>query len=96
MPSDILASHRLVTIAPRRWTAESFDEISTSSCFLALLAERVLPEMRALPDELPRLLDALLTPRRQTAGMIVSYARDTISHQQRDTTERTGPLQRSR
>jgi transposase len=39
---------------------------------LALFAERVRPEVRELPDDAARLLDALLTRRRQVSGMIVS------------------------
>jgi transposase len=39
---------------------------------LALFAERVRPEVRALPDDAARLLDALLTRRRQVSGMIVA------------------------
>jgi transposase len=39
---------------------------------LALFAERVRPEVRVLPDDAARLLDALLTRRRQVSGMIVS------------------------
>jgi transposase len=39
---------------------------------LALFAERVRPEVRALPDAAARLLDALLTRRRQVSGMIVA------------------------
>jgi transposase len=39
---------------------------------LALFAERVRPEVRALPDDASRLLDALLTRRRQISGMIVA------------------------
>jgi transposase len=39
---------------------------------LALFAERVRPEVRALPDDAARLLDALLTRRRQISGMIVA------------------------
>jgi transposase len=39
---------------------------------LALFAERVRPEVRVLPDEAARLLDALLTRRRQVSGMIVA------------------------
>jgi transposase len=39
---------------------------------LALFAERVRPEVRPLPDDAARLLDALLTRRRQISGMIVA------------------------
>ena len=39
---------------------------------LALFAERIRPSVRPLPDESARLLDALLTRRRQIAGMIVA------------------------
>jgi transposase len=39
---------------------------------LALFAERVRPEVRVLPDDAARLLDALLTRRRQISGMIVA------------------------
>jgi transposase len=39
---------------------------------LALFAERVRPELRVLPDDAARLLDALLTRRRQVSGMIVA------------------------
>jgi transposase len=39
---------------------------------LALFAERVRPEVRVLPDDAARLLDALLTRRRQVTGMIVA------------------------
>jgi transposase len=39
---------------------------------LALFAERIRPEVRALPDDAARLLDALLTRRRQISGMIVA------------------------
>jgi transposase len=39
---------------------------------LALFAERVRPDVRALPDDAARLLDALLTRRRQISGMIVA------------------------
>lgn len=39
---------------------------------LALFAERVRPEVRALPDDAARLLDALLTRRRQVTEMIVA------------------------
>jgi transposase len=39
---------------------------------LALFAERVRPEVRVLPDHEARLLDALLTRRRQVTGMIVA------------------------
>jgi transposase len=39
---------------------------------LALFAERVRPEVRVLPDDAARLLDALLTRRRQVSGMIVA------------------------
>jgi len=39
---------------------------------LALFAERVRPEVRPLPDDAARLLDALLTRRRQVCGMIVA------------------------
>jgi transposase len=39
---------------------------------LALFAERVRPELRLLPDESARLLDALLTRRRQIMDMIVA------------------------
>jgi transposase len=39
---------------------------------LALVGERVRPEVRPLPDDNARLLDALLTRRRQIAGMIVA------------------------
>jgi transposase len=39
---------------------------------LALFAECVRPEVRALPDDAARLLDALLTRRRQISGMIVA------------------------
>ena len=39
---------------------------------LALFAERVRPEVRTLPDDAARLLDALLTRRRQVSGMIVA------------------------
>ena len=39
---------------------------------LALFAERVRPEVRTLPDAAARLLDALLTRRRQISGMIVA------------------------
>jgi transposase len=39
---------------------------------LALFAERVRPEVRALPDDAARLLDALITRRRQISGMIVA------------------------
>jgi transposase len=39
---------------------------------LALFAERVRPEVRALSDDAARLLDALLTRRRQISGMIVA------------------------
>lgn len=39
---------------------------------LASFAERVRPEVRLLPDDAARLLDALLTRRRQISGMIVA------------------------
>jgi transposase len=39
---------------------------------LALFAERVRPEVRALPDDASCLLGALLTRRRQVSGMIVA------------------------
>ena len=39
---------------------------------LALFAERIRPEVRALPDDAARLLDALITRRRQISGMIVA------------------------
>jgi len=39
---------------------------------LALFAERIRPEVRALPDDAARLLDALITRRRQITGMIVA------------------------
>jgi transposase len=39
---------------------------------LALFAEKVRPEVRALPDDAARLLDALLTRRRQLIDMIVA------------------------
>jgi transposase len=39
---------------------------------LALFAERVRPEVRPLPDDAARLLDALLTRRRQVSAMIVA------------------------
>lgn len=39
---------------------------------LALFAERIRPDVRALPDDAARLLDALLTRRRQISGMIVA------------------------
>jgi transposase len=39
---------------------------------LASFAERVRPEVRALPDDAARLLDALLTRRRQITDMIVA------------------------
>lgn len=39
---------------------------------LALFAERIRPELRPLPDDDARLLDALLTRRRQISGMIVA------------------------
>ena len=39
---------------------------------LALFAERVRPEVRALPDDAARLLNALLTRRRQVSDMIVA------------------------
>jgi transposase len=39
---------------------------------LALFAERVRPAVRVLPDDAARLLDALLTRRRQVSGMIVA------------------------
>jgi transposase len=39
---------------------------------LALFAERIRPEQRPLPDEAARLLDALITRRRQISGMIVA------------------------
>lgn len=39
---------------------------------LALFAERIRPEVRPLPDDAARLLDALLTRRRQISGMIVA------------------------
>lgn len=39
---------------------------------LALFAERVRPEVRVLPDDAARFLDALLTRRRQISGMIVA------------------------
>lgn len=39
---------------------------------LALFAERVRPEVRPLPDDAARLLDALLTRRRQVTDMIVA------------------------
>lgn len=39
---------------------------------LALFAERVRPEVRPIPDNAARLLDALLTRRRQITGMIVA------------------------
>jgi transposase len=39
---------------------------------LALFAERIRPEVRPLPDDAARLLDALITRRRQISGMIVA------------------------
>src|SRR5690606_25999761 len=39
---------------------------------LALFAERIRPDVRALPDDAARMLDALLTRRRQISGMIVA------------------------
>jgi transposase len=39
---------------------------------LALFAERIRPELRPLPDDAARLLDALITRRRQISGMIVA------------------------
>jgi transposase len=39
---------------------------------LALFGERIQPEVRSLPDDQARLLDALLTRRRQISGMIVA------------------------
>jgi transposase len=39
---------------------------------LALFAERIRPEPRPLPDEAARLLDALITRRRQISSMIVA------------------------
>ena len=39
---------------------------------LALFGERLRPEVRPLPDDAARLLDALLTRRRQISGMIVA------------------------
>ena len=39
---------------------------------LALFAERIRPEVRPVPDEAARQLDALLTRRRQITGMIVA------------------------
>jgi len=39
---------------------------------LALFAERVRPDVRPLPDDAARLLDAMLTRRRQISGMIVA------------------------
>jgi transposase len=39
---------------------------------LALFAERIRPEVRALPDDASCLLGALLTRRRQVSGMIVA------------------------
>ena len=39
---------------------------------IALFAERIRPDVRALPDDAARLLDALLTRRRQISGMIVA------------------------
>jgi transposase len=39
---------------------------------LALFGERIQPEVRLLPDDQARLLDALLTRRRQISGMIVA------------------------
>jgi transposase len=39
---------------------------------LALFAERIRPEVRTLPDDAARLLDALITRRRQISGMIVA------------------------
>ena len=53
---------------------------------LALFAERVRPELRALPDEAVEVLDALLTRRRQLVEMLVAernrllVARPTVRH----------------
>jgi len=46
---------------------------------LALFAERVRPEPRALPDEAANALDALLTRRRQVLGMLVAE-RNRLEH----------------
>jgi transposase len=46
---------------------------------LALFAERVRPEPRALPDEAASALDALLTRRRQLLGMLVAE-RNRLEH----------------
>src|SRR5207249_5917782 len=46
---------------------------------LALFAERVRPEPRALPNESAQALDALLTRRRQILGM-VSAERNRLEH----------------
>jgi transposase len=46
---------------------------------LALFAERVRPEPRALPDEAASALDALLTRRRQILGMLVAE-RNRLEH----------------
>jgi transposase len=46
---------------------------------LALFAERVRPEPRALPDEAASALDALLTRRRQVLGMLVAE-RNRLEH----------------
>ena len=49
------------------------------AAILALFAERVRPEPRALPDEAANALDALLTRRRQVLGMLVAE-RNRLEH----------------